>query len=355
MEERQISAARGFRAVLVGLAMVAPEALQAIVPDIQLVGENIAQLRQVVRVYHQDGRAGTGTIFHVKDADQGHKWLCILTADHVVAGANNVRIGFGSIPYGGPPGTLYDAGTLYYRGGLKEIDIPGDPIPHNPDIAVVGVRVPNNVVANITPTQVIVDNTGDNAISMIGYGTTGVLSQWTANRLGYVQDLRSYGTKRFANNLIERRGVGVRVGYYYAYYESDLNNPTDANWRTGEGAMLFGDSGGPAYISRNVPIDLVTGGTINTFTEFQMGVNTYISNFDFVDNNGDGTFQPGFDQVVMLLPGNAQPGSTSGGVRILPEYHEWIEESCRLVPEPTSILVLSMGTLLILARKRRRA
>lgn len=295
---------------------------------------------------------GTGTIIDKRvDPRTGMGWLCVLTADHVVAGAANIRIAFGDNAAEGLFGGVIGPAVEVYRGqpaarvgGLDGVDI-----------AVVRIRfgMPNAFYNAIRPATLAPWQPGDpgtvlggviNQFTEVGYGGTATFVN------GGLDFGAADGNKRFQNNRLERvvnmnyRHPVTNDAYIYpavdwtfdraAAQATNMGVPLPAGQQpflVAEGLSYGGDSGGP-YFAYAGPIDAQNVAAFN-----RPGANNWImggmplrSDFLFVVHCfGLGMREPGVTPYADL--GAMPPVRTGGGgVPITPAYAAWIQARCAL-------------------------
>lgn len=360
------------------------------VPDIQL-----SEINEVVRVSRQQngsGGRGTGSIFaNVFNEENDTRYLCVLTADHVLRGGNGGSIAFANTPYNTNIGPFF-AASHTALGSLKSIDVAFDPNPHKPDLGVMVVPVPDTAFfqglapfslvtpAAYDPDNWLFDPDTDKPVvqpfeederyptTLRGFGTTGPetwLRTGRGNRYAYLQDVFSYGTQRFSNNMIEQ----YELHDDGRYRDVMSINILGAGGVVGEGMGEAGDSGGP-ILNRVAVANLLDNNTIVPgFVEDIEGVFVRFvrSHLFAFDNNGNPTFMNYATQDTLphplnpLLPPANQIsqfvidfGNVTGSVTLISEYIDWANTECmNNVPEPaTAVLVLAVMT--VLSRRRRR-
>jgi hypothetical protein len=189
--------------------------------------------------------AGTGSIIAIMpDASGTGQLYCVLTADHVMRGANQAGISFGN------GNNDYMFTTTNFAAQVRLLA----PV----DLAVFSVDIPNNakVPQVLIPTIMAPNN---NQIIQAGYGeraTVGVVPSGMAGQMGYNVTLGSYGTFDNGTSAIN---LPLNPGYTRGIYafnalQSTLQFTTDAmgNITSGPSYQLSGDSGGPTFQSNNM-------------------------------------------------------------------------------------------------------
>jgi hypothetical protein len=311
---------------------------------------------------------GTGTIIgkHLDANDPNFAWLCVLTANHVVdpndpnivaaggvfAGASTVIIGSNfTTPVEGPYGDANNIVRFGQRpaaqGGLGGVDI-----------AVLGVRVPANSPAYtlltpvtmraIDPEVLITRNERERRFSQIGFGGTGNYVDNGMQGAGNALD----GERRFQNNLFQATGA-VNTGYYtYNAIRWFMNDAPSGGLPDGEGLSFGGDSGGPYFVGQEV------------FTHVPAFQRRFPNPNDPNDSDlpdWPGGLMPFYSNEIVAVHtrGNSSPngfnpyGTWGAGVPLLSEYVTWINQQCHLIPTPSGLALVLVGTLV--AFKRRRA
>lgn len=156
-------------------------------------------------------------------------------------------------------------------------------------------------------------------VTMVGFGSTG-----TAGSTG-ITITGGGGTRRKANNIIDATATVTFDNIdFFESWVVDVDGPTGNGTLGGgavfqEGGLWGGDSGGGWFVDMNSQHRLV-------------GINSWID-----DGTGNGAYN--------------DYGDWAGGVA-LSNYEGWIFANTG-VPEPSSMLVLGLGGLALLRRKRR--
>lgn len=315
------------------------------VPDLQLGG-----LDQVVRVSSQPdgtGGRGSGSVFeNIFHAPTDQRFLCVITADHVVKDGVNGSIAFGNTPYGMNTGPFYKADYMAL-GQYKEIYVNGEF--HKPDLAVMVVPVPDTpFFQTLDPLDLVEVNPEDHAFTGLGYGRTGILTQvQTAaggNRFAYLEmenAASSYGTQRFWNNTSEGLQTddwSLDSPYYYTALLTSIDTPGGGGI-LGEGMGMRGDSGGPILVEDPQPVTLANGTAVAGFTRDIEAVFTRaVTPEDMLGNRFIADF-----------------GNVYAGVALIPEYIEWAYSECYSnVPEPSTLWLLAAGVIMLRRYRSRR-
>jgi len=289
--------------------------------------------------------AGTGTVIAIKPDVQGSGgWLCVLTADHVVRGAQEVWIGFGNsnvLPWQrNNPGW---GAAWHYQAPLVFL---GPQNPNNTvvDLAILGVRVPN--LANLPPMRLpsiavpLVPFIRD--IIVAGFG---IQADPDPNLPGRYAATGPYGIYRSGRNTIDAlwspnqwggwtdNNNNVRYLFDAVVYHLDFDPPAVWLPQRGDAHIFPGDSGGPS--------------------------------FQAVDWNGDGDFDDPGEWRLVGVHSASQRGiinnrlvATVGDRSIdvnAGAYWRWIDRTCKLVPEPASVIALAVGLMGLAYGRRRRA
>lgn len=184
------------------------------------------------------------------------------------------------------------------------------------DIALIRLRTP---VLNVEPAKLFSGDPLGRVGHMVGYGMSGD---------GITGKTGAWGTKRAGENVIDRVG-GVAIPYYGAIQAGalllmDFDNPlkpADSSWGSSVPLPLEimasnGDSGGTVYVD----------GMVAGIMSFGVSGPAHAS---------DNTY-------------NSDYGDITGAVAVLPHL-AWINS---IVPEPSSLLMLVMGSALLFRRRR---
>lgn len=332
--------------------------IYAIAPEWQRVPKGVGKLDSVVRVYGDDG-AGTGSVIaKIPDPfDQNYYLLCVLTANHVVWDDGyynrNLKVGFHNK---GADNALDYSAWIVGEGRFKNIEVNNEQT--RPDLAVLGVRVPKMEFFNrLRPLSLDSDRPTGAGFSVVGYGVTADRfdKDGDGNWDGYLHDrsnpAHDYGLKRFANNRIRNPKVWVEDNKW-KYWAMEWNLLAIGPGVGGHGNAWVGDSGGPYLVYDPWTITVKpphphNPEDVDVFTDKIIGVHTLGETAWFGDdwpNRGD---PPRFMKKNI--------GFKSWGVPMFAEYREWIEMECMNVPEPASMTALLVGTLYVLARRRRKS
>lgn len=280
----------------------------------------------IVRVGAEGGQVGgTGTVIHVKTAPNGW-WLCVLTADHVVAHRSNWAVGFGngSIPNG--TGSYEFGASVMFRG-------PQLPNGAWVDLAMLGVFVADingngemDEIPEMTPIPVGDPNDLAYYVVVAGYGQRGDVNERSytiINEYG----IFVYGVNFWENPNGEHGEVydgNTGKLYQYLALRADLDfYPDQPPIRIGDAHILPGDSGGPSLQG------LYNG---QEWEWYVTGVHS-ASQFDRERNR-------------------VLEGSSWWDVHTW-AYRNWIAQSCEAVPEPSSVGVLLLGALGLIAYRCR--
>lgn len=171
--------------------LAATNTLFATAPENQGVPANYTPLSGVVRIHVRDDFSGTGSVIGKKQIGNDF-WLCVLTANHVVANANrawqtfapqDVEVGIKNL--GGP---MFRTSFIFTA--LDSVNNPNDPHRNffgqdRPDIALIGVRV-NQQVFNQVASYTMAQPGHYTDFTIVGYGYTGVTDRDTdGNFIGY--------------------------------------------------------------------------------------------------------------------------------------------------------------------------
>jgi hypothetical protein len=294
----------------------------------------------VVRVFLNNDFSGTGTVIGRRQIGNDY-WLCVLTANHVVAfPENNYRYNGAplTIAFGNRGGNDPQFNTRIVFTATDSVNNPADP--HRgffggdlPDLAVIGVQVNRDIYNRVPVYSLSAAPPGHYTdFTIVGYGDTGRRDLDANNNfIGYTRQLNTSEIKRFANNAVKRRfhGNSLALPLFFrgAFIEWDLSIRAGAV--PGEGVTFPGDSGAPYFASAWDVIE-IDGNQIPIRTDailavHHSGLDTYRN-----EDSGDGT-------------------------ELIEGYRQWIMAKCDLVPEPGSLLVLLSGSgwVLLLYRRRR--
>jgi hypothetical protein len=328
-------------AALLSLLM-ALNALFATAPDQQRIPPNSQAWDTYYGVVMVGGAMfGTGAVIHkrhIRRQNADEYWLCVLTANHVVARRENnfeyrgerVDIGFGD----------RDNPIIFERADMVFAVKSDRPDPdrnllggHVPDLAVIGVKV-NQDIFNRVQSYSLVEPPAipppPIEFTIVGYGYTGD-EVWEQGRfIGYRERPGPLGIKRFANNTILNADWFNQTGTPFSFVAIEWDLTIGAGAVPGEGVPFHGDSGAPYFTDGWGEIN-IDGRQIPIATDGIMGVHTW-----------------GYREY-------RHAEQIARGVALIDGYRRWIQAKCALVPEPGSLLVLLSGSgwVLLLYRRRR--
>ncbi len=305
---------------------------------------------------------GTGTIIGKNiDAGTGDAWVCVLTANHVVRGENNVQIGLGD---NFAQGTFGGADSRHIQRG-------------NDDMSVVGVRLGKvqgaganaallatyNALtpASMIPTTNLPSYVG-RQFTQVGYGGTGdfvaggmnarVNDAGAGNNPRY--SLNIDNNKRFQNNVINQIDPVADGTYFYDSVRFSFDPAAANGFLAGEGISYAGDSGAP-YFRSVLSTQAVTaftrpgqqdwaGGDMDLLTDAITAVHTR-GNSRPGGPGGNSFFTPYTDAATGI-------DSFGAGVPLTPARVAWIQEWCVFVPAPNATAAFAIFGLF--ASRRRR-
>ncbi|GBC94183.1 hypothetical protein HRbin15_02691 [bacterium HR15] len=303
-------------------------ALFATAPNTQVVPANHPAWNWyygVVHISRGNDFVGTGYVIDRKQVGNDF-WLCVLTANHVVATQQSgfrwdpddqLTIGFGNLGGNDPAFTTRKVFTV--RDSVIGNDLHAQLLGNDiPDLAVIGVRVNQQIWNRVSPYE-LHPAVSDTTFTIVGYGNT------DAPGARFISQPHTFGIKRFANNSVLQifNGPSPYLPAFFmgAFIKWDLTDPGGVE---GEGVTFGGDSGSPYFFSE--PSD-VNG--IPVFTNKSIGVH----------HGGRNRYLNGDKGHATALTGN---------------YINWINAKCELVPEPGSLLILLGGSGWALLLYRRR-
>jgi hypothetical protein len=333
---------------------------QQLVPWRPAAAGQFSTLNSVVQM-QTNTSLGTGTIIGKNiDAGTGDAWVCVLTANHVVRGANNIRIGLGD---NNAEGLFGGADSRQFQRGTD-------------DMSIVGVRLGKvqGAGANaallakfnaLTPASMIPTTNLQSYIgrqfSQVGYGGTGdfVAGGMDArvNDAGPLANprysLNIDNNKRFQNNQISSIEGVAGGGYFYDSVRFTFDPAAANGLLAGEGLSYAGDSGSPYF--RSVPSTQAVaafnrpgqlnwaGGNMDILTDAITAVHTR-----------GGSRPSGAGSNTFFTPYSAGAAGEFGwgaGLPLTPARVGWIQQWCVYVPTPGIA-----GTAMVfgLAAMRRR-
>lgn len=303
--------------------------------------DQLSNHQPVVRVLWDKGGGanngefeGTGTVIDVKRVN-GDNWLCVLTADHVVssngthngATRNKPGIQFGNSAVDTGNSSYLQAGVVKRAGPTKKWDL-----------TVLGINIgqltfQKSKIELLDPVGGILDS-----FSLLGYGNEGRLN---AAAGGYVSQGK-YGKQRYMNSGIKQfiANQSLFGGYVNDVVEYEVVNPNLPTSPFGSGTPFDADSGSPYYLT-DEKFDEDKEFFYRTDSIFAVHHGTSID----VDT-------PARTKVWAGNPSGAS-ATLNYGVHLNATYHDWIKQQCAMVPEPTSMAALALGSLLALGRRRK--
>lgn len=293
------------------------------VPAGQLVpNPGNANLNSVVQLDTATQFVGTGSIICTFVGAEGNGHFVVLTADHVIGGgANRIAFQNSAVPGtpAGPPD--YAITQTFRKGSTGTVDIA---------LAVVDYGMAPDAFFNavVSLKYTSIDPPGTTQFTSVGFGNTGTPNvDMMGNLTGYTRTAGTVGTKRFQNNVVT--GTTANAGGPTYNYKS-VNWQLDIPGIAGEGYTYDGDSGSPYFTTTAITL----GGVPNVFTNNIFGVHT------------------------LGVNGAVVQGSPAAGVLLTAAEVTWIDQRLAAVciPEPSTILLLTIGTGLILfvARGKRK-
>lgn len=279
----------------------------------------------IVRVYAGNATGfagGSGTIIDIQhDASGAGGWLCVLTADHVIAPATGAGA-FTQVAFGdaGGGGLTFDSRTIT----VNSLRGPMFDTTHRVDLGLLGVRVADlTTLPDINIPFIGTPRIGSHTSYISGYGLTATLNPAMRR---YEVSPGTYGTQLTGfSGWIEQPVFEFGDYKYEAVLYATHFGPTDPSLPATDGTAhpLPGDSGGPSW-------------SMESFTWTVNGVHSVSSK----------TTLPDGSEVVT-------DGMLFRDVRVA-SYSDWVTTGCvSVVPEPGSIVVIVLGTSAILMRRRK--
>jgi hypothetical protein len=291
----------------------------------------------VVMVADNNGHLrGTGAVIHkrhIRRQNADEYWLCVLTANHVVARVENnyeyqgegVIIAFGDLSRV----EYSENASMVFAVRSNRPDPDGNLLGgHVPDLAVIGVKVNRDIFNRVQPYLLVVPPS--DLFTIVGYGRTGRRDTDNGRFTGYTEVEGTDGSKRFANNIILGIDWFNQPGTPFRFVAIEWDLTIGPGAVPGEGVAFRGDSGAPYFTVGWDEIN-IGGNQIPIATDGIMGVHTWV-----------------YRQYTHAR-------EIARGVALIDGYRRWIHAKCALVPEPGSLLVLLSGSgwVLLLYRRRR--
>lgn len=209
-----------------------------------------------------------------------------------------------------------DAGTFSLPGVGTFNVVPGS-VRHHPTDDLTLFRIDTGAVSLTNYAQINVNRVAANtAITMVGFGGSGVLN---GSGTGYAINIGG-GTRRKATGIVEgtvfAEGSGIRLQSIYS--------PLRVN---GQGALVAGDSGGGWFLQDGSSRPQLVG--ISSWTG-KFG--TFPSDYSFSNHSAN---------------------FFASGAADLSAYNGWLTQNgASVVPEPGTLTVLALGSLVALRRRR---
>lgn len=263
------------------------------------------------------GGVGTGTVIDFKPDSSGPGgWVCVLTADHVIASDATPftyhEVSFGDIGGGGPTFTS-TTGIVTLRGpwnGTSRVDL-----------GMIGFYAADlSTLPAITLPTLGGAAPGD-VIDVDGYGLTATLDG--VNRR-YLVNEGTYGNLLASFNVVDSNPLFTVT-----------SGPTTYTYTSNRSTVVFGPPGGTAIQANAHLLPGDSGGA-----SWKLGTNTLVgvhSASELIGSFGSRRVEEGYHWWDVRVE----------------SYRPWIEDACMVVPEPWPFLPLGIGVLVLLRRRRK--
>ena len=264
----------------------------------------------IVRVSDAVG-LGSGTVIDVRPTPGGGGWLCVLTADHVIAGGPGFSVDFGNAGGGGVSFTSGSTTITSFRGPLN-----GDGT--RVDLGMLGVFVPSLAVLPAMTLPTLVAAANGTTIDVAGYGLTATLD---GPGRRYLVNEGTYGNLLASFNGIDDHPVFTSGIYSFtSIHATTFFGPPVGTAIQAEAHLLNGDSGGPSW--------------------------TLASAFDMVGVHSHSVIHGAVGSRFV------NEGDDWWDVSVA-DYTSWITTTCGAVPEPSILITFSTAVVLFVFRRRR--
>jgi hypothetical protein len=287
---------------------------------------------------------GTGSVIGSHIVTQGNDqigYFCVLTANHVIAqGANS--IGFGYFGDG-------TNGANSFANTYPIINVVSGGSSGTEDLSVVTVRygVVDPFFVSVQdlkiwtpPANLSLPNLPQ--FTEVGYGDTGT-PHYNAGVQDGFNPQTSHGVQRFDNANPASTTANAAHGIYtYTDVKWNPGPVSPGNPNLGTGSSFGGDSGGPYFTTD------ATQFTVNGLTDV-FGNPVGPQNINAFSNTIFAVHTFGNNKDPQLFADNIQ----SGGNLLTAADVTWINNACEAVPEPSTVVLATLGALALLVFRRR--